>query len=108
MDANHYTYRVAWSPEDDAFVATVVEFPSLSWVAAKQAAALTGIRKLVAGVLEDMAGTDETPPEPIALRRYSGQFRVRVPEPLHRRLAREAAEQGVSLNQLVVSRLAGS
>lgn len=107
MDADHYTYRVSWSPDDAEFVATAVEFPSLSWLAGKQEQALIGLRKVVQGVLADMAATGERPPEPLSVRHYSGQFRVRVPEPLHRRLASEAAEQGVSLNQLVVSRLAG-
>ena len=35
----------------------------------------------------------------------SGKFLVRLPRTLHAVLAREAAEEGVSLNQLVVSRL---
>jgi antitoxin HicB len=33
---------------------------------------------------------------------YSGQFRVRLPKSLHRRLAESAAVEGVSLNQYVV------
>ena len=32
-DATHYTYRVTWSVEDGEHVATVAEFPSLSWLA---------------------------------------------------------------------------
>jgi hypothetical protein len=39
-DATHYIYRVAWSPEDGEHVATVAEFPSLSWLAPTQAEAL--------------------------------------------------------------------
>ena len=31
-DATHYTYRVAWSVEDGEQIATVAEFPSLSWL----------------------------------------------------------------------------
>ena len=42
---SHYTYRVTWSPEDDEFVATVVEFPSLSWLAGTQAEALEGLQR---------------------------------------------------------------
>jgi predicted HicB family RNase H-like nuclease len=37
----------------------------------------------------------------------SGQIRVRMPEALHEQLAVTAAEQGVSLNTLIVSLLAG-
>jgi predicted HicB family RNase H-like nuclease len=44
-------------------------------------------------------------PEPIAVKRYSGKFMVRIPPDLHRRLAIEAAESGVSLNRLASDRL---
>jgi hypothetical protein len=36
----------------------------------------------------------------------SGKFMVRLPKTLHGALEREAAEEGVSLNQLVVTKLA--
>ena len=39
-DATHYTYRVAWSVEDGEHVATVAEFPSLSWLAHTESEAL--------------------------------------------------------------------
>ena len=38
-DVKHYAYRVVWSAEDDEYVATVAEFPSLSWVHSDQAKA---------------------------------------------------------------------
>jgi predicted HicB family RNase H-like nuclease len=38
---------------------------------------------------------------------HSGQFRVRLPIALHEALVAEAERQGVSLNTLVVSLLAG-
>ena len=41
-DVSRYTYRVTWSVEDDEFVATCAEFPSLSWLADSQPAALQG------------------------------------------------------------------
>ena len=41
-DAAHYTYRLAWSARDVEFVATVVEFPSLSWIEKTRAAHSTG------------------------------------------------------------------
>lgn len=33
MNVEHYTCRVVCSPEEEAFVATVADFPSLSWIA---------------------------------------------------------------------------
>ena len=107
-DTKHYTYRVSWSGDDDEYVATVVEFPLLSWLDADQGEALSGLVALVDDVLADLAANGEPIPEPIADRRYSGRFNVRVPESLHRELALAAAEQGVSLNRLVSDRLAHS
>lgn len=37
---------------------------------------------------------------------YSGRFNVRLPKSLHQRLAIEAEKEGVSLNQLVLYKLA--
>lgn len=37
---------------------------------------------------------------------YSGKFNVRIPKSLHAALASEAAAEGVSLNQLVLAKLA--
>ena len=45
-------------------------------------------------------------PEPVYSRRFSGKFMVRVPPEVHRKLALEAAEQGISLNRVVSSKLA--
>jgi predicted RNase H-like HicB family nuclease len=106
QDATHYTYRVTWSAEDGEYVATVVEFPSLSWLAPSPVEALTGLELVVRGVLADLAASGEPVPEPLSERTYSGRFVVRVPAEVHRRLAREAAEQHVSLNRLVSDRLA--
>jgi predicted RNase H-like HicB family nuclease len=105
-DARHYTYRVSWSDGDGEFIATVAEFPSLSWLDPGQAEALAGLVEVVAGVVADMARSSEPVPQPLAERRYSGRFNVRVPESLHRELAIAAAEQGVSLNRLVSDKLA--
>jgi hypothetical protein len=51
---------------------------------------------------------DSLPDPPIGPQRreYSGKFNVRVPKSLHAALASEAEAEGVSLNQLVVAKLA--
>jgi predicted RNase H-like HicB family nuclease len=105
-DPTHYTYRVVWSVEDGEHVATVAEFPSLSWLAPTPVEALAGLADVVRDVLADLAESGELIPEPLSERTYSGKFMVRVPAELHRRLVREAAEQRVSLNRLVSDRLA--
>jgi predicted HicB family RNase H-like nuclease len=106
MSVDHYTYRVTWSPEDGEHVGLCAEFPSLSWLAATPEAALKGIRKVVAEVIEDMQAAGEEVPRPLAEKHYSGEFRVRIPPEVHRTLALQAAEQGVSLNRLASAKLA--
>lgn len=104
--ADHYTYRITWSAEDGEHLGLCAEFPSLSWLAPTPGEALAGIRELVRGVLADMRTNGESPPGSLADRTYSGRFMVRVPPEIHRELAIEAAEEGVSLNRLVSARLA--
>ena len=105
--ADHYTYRITWSPEDGEHLGLCAEFPSLSWLAPTPSAALSGIQELVGSVLADMQANGESPLEPLADRAYSGRFMVRVPPETHRNLVIKAAEEGVSLNRLVSVRLAG-
>jgi predicted HicB family RNase H-like nuclease len=106
VDVSHYTYRVAWSAEDGEFVATCLEFPSLSWLAASQVDALQGLEAVVRDVVADLQTQGDQIPEPLSDRKFSGKFNVRVGEHLHRNLAMHAAEDGMSLNQYVVKKLA--
>lgn len=107
MSADHYTYRVTWSPDDDEHLGLCTEFPSLSWLAATPEDALKGIRRVVSDVLVDMKASGEAAPVPLAEKHYSGEFRVRIPPEVHRALAMQAAEQKVSLNRLASVKLAG-
>jgi predicted HicB family RNase H-like nuclease len=102
---DRYTYRVTWSEADNEYVGLCAEFPSLSWLALTPEAALKGIRKLVADVVKDMVASGEAVPEPLACRSYSGKFMVRVPPDVHRKLAVQAAESGVSINRIASSKL---
>jgi predicted HicB family RNase H-like nuclease len=106
MNINHYTYRVTWSQEDGEHVGLCAEFPALSWLARTPEKALAGIRRVVGEVVADMQATGEAIPEPLSEKKYSGRFMVRVPSLVHRTLATEAAEQGVSINRLVSAKLA--
>jgi predicted HicB family RNase H-like nuclease len=102
---DHYTYRVTWSEDDQEYVGLCTEFPSLSWLDQTPESALKGIREIVESVIKDMKLTDEEIPQPIAGKRYSGKFMVRVPPEVHRNLAMQASESGVSLNRIVGAKL---
>jgi predicted HicB family RNase H-like nuclease len=106
LNVNHYTYRVTWSAEDNEHVGLCAEFASLSWLAPTPEKALSGIRRVVAEVVAEMQASGEPIPQALADKTYSGRFMVRVPALVHRALATEAAEQGVSINRLVSAKLA--
>ncbi|MBM3264984.1 MAG: type II toxin-antitoxin system HicB family antitoxin [candidate division Zixibacteria bacterium] len=102
---DRYTYRVTWSEEDQEYVGLCAEFPSLSWLAASHEEALQGIRSVVEQVVLDLTAQGEEVPRAVACKSYSGKFMVRVPPDVHRELAIEAAESGVSLNRLASAKL---
>jgi len=102
---DRYTYRVIWSEDDQEYVGLCTEFPSLSWLGKTPESALKGIREVVEGVIKDMRRAGEEIPQPISSRRFSGKFMVRVPPEVHRNLAIQAAEAGVSLNRIAGSKL---
>ncbi|BDB45300.1 MULTISPECIES: type II toxin-antitoxin system HicB family antitoxin [Mycobacterium] len=104
---NRYTYRAQWCPDNDEYVAKCLEFPYLRERAptAQQAVAL-----VVAALDEKLAIMQELgehPPPSLTDRNYSGTFIVRTSTALHLRLALEAQEEGVSMNQWVVQQLTG-
>ena len=102
---DRYTYRVTWSEDDQEYAGLCTEFSSLSWLDKTHEAALKGIREIVQGVIKDMSQAGEEIPEPIACKRYSGKFMVRVPPEVHRNLAIQASESGVSLNRIAGAKL---
>jgi predicted HicB family RNase H-like nuclease len=108
-DTRDYLYSVVWSEEDEAFIGRVLEFPSLAAHGSTQAKALSEIRSVVVQhAFEDLQDSGEEMPEPLNRRPYSGKLNVRLPKYLHRQLAIEAAGEGVSLNQLISTKLAAS
>ena len=86
-------------------LSNAVEFPGLSWLAESPDSALKGIREVVEDVINDMKESGESPPDPLSCRKFSGKFVVRIPPNVHRRLAIQAAEEGISLNRLVSAKL---
>lgn len=59
-----YTYRTTWSHEDQQFVATVTEFPGLSWLAATPEHAEAGLKAVVVETLVDLRDSGGVIPRP--------------------------------------------
>jgi predicted HicB family RNase H-like nuclease len=102
---DRYSYRVIWSDKDEEYLGLCAEFPSLSWLAGTPEAALKGIRRIVAEGIKIMEADGDSIPEPLSNKKYSGKFSVRIPPEVHRDLAIQAAEAGVSLNRLISAKL---
>lgn len=105
---NLYPPDIFWSEEDEGFIAEVPDLPGCSaWGATEADAAREAQSAIAAWVQAAQAAGNAIPqprpPQP--LQAYSGKFMVRVPRSLHARLARRAAQEGVSLNQLVAATL---
>ncbi len=98
------------------------EVPGLTWVEANNAVYGPGgpfarlfptardraafARTEASGQIDELIDTLPDPPVESQRREYSGKFNVRLPKSLHAALASEAEAEGVSLNQLVVAKLA--
>ena len=104
---NRYTYRIEWSPDEEAYVGSCIEMPFLKRAAPTAPQVLADITAAVDQHVEDARACGDEAPAPLNERSYSGTFVVRTSPQLHARLALEAAEQRVSMNQWVVQKLSG-
>lgn len=102
----HYQIEVFWSDEDGGYVAHLLEMPSLSAFGATEVLAIRELKRATRAWLKALADKGQEPPEPLADRKFSGEFRLRLPKDLHRKLARDAVRNQVSLNTYCVRKLA--
>ena len=110
MTQQHYPLDIFWSEEDAGFIAEARDLPGCSAWGSTAEAAVHEAKDAIESWLQAAKATNRPVPSPTIaepVEKYSGKFIVRVPKSLHSRLARDASKQGVSLNQYVLSRLAG-
>lgn len=62
------------------------------------------VMEMLKSNLEIMIEDKEKIPEPVD-KTYSGKFNLRLPKSLHKKLAEEAEDEGISLNQLALYKL---
>jgi predicted HicB family RNase H-like nuclease len=100
-----YTYRLEWSEEDNLHIARCLEFPSLAAHGSTAEGAFKEIEKVVEEAIAWMREENEEIPEPFGLKKYKGNLTLRVPTEVHRQLAIKSAEEGVSVNQYILSKI---
>ena len=102
-----YRIEVFYSDEDKGYIAHLLEVPSLSAFGSTEEKAVRELKRATAAWLKTLAAEGKQPPEPLSAREFSGEFRLRVPKDLHRKLAVEAERNRTSLNTYCVRKLAG-
>jgi predicted RNase H-like HicB family nuclease len=100
-----YGFKVFWSDEDQAYIATCPDFPGVSAFGNTTEQALAEAEVALRLAVETYQEEGWPLPEPQLQPPYSGQFRVRLPKSLHAQLAEQANVEGVSLNTVVVTYL---
>jgi predicted RNase H-like HicB family nuclease len=101
-----YSFRVVWSAEDSAYVATCPELPGVSALGESVEDALREAKVAAELYIEDVIESGGALPEPQTVQAYSGQFRVRLSKHHHRQAALAAADENISLNQWVATAVA--
>jgi len=103
--AEKYTYRVEWSEEDNTHIARCLEFKSLAAHGDTAVKALAEIEKVVKETIKWLEAENEPIPEPFGIRKFKGNLTLRVSVELHRYLVMKSAEEGISLNQYILSKI---
>jgi len=100
-----YTYGVEWSEEDKTHIARCLEFPSLMAHGDTIEEGLKEIKEVVQNTIEWMNEENEKIPEPFGMKKYKGNLTLRVPAEVHKNLVIKSAEEGVSVNQYILSKI---
>src|SRR5688500_6279356 len=94
--------------EDGEWLAHFAELPNVSAFGESAEQALDELQDAWKAMKESYAKHKEPIPIAPAKKDYSGRFNVRIDRRVHRALAIEAAQAGISLNALVAQKLSQS
>ena len=101
----HIVVRYINDESGSYYFATVQEFDGCMSDGDSYAEACKNIQKAMELWIEAKLEGGFHVPLPIDESQYSGKFNLRIPKSLHAKLAMEAANEGVSLNQYALYRL---
>jgi len=103
--AAHYTKIVEWSEEDGCFVGSAPPLIGPCCHGKDEAKVYAELCQIVEEWIEVLETDGHPLPEPLAGKKFSGKFVLRVEPALHRRLAAKALAAGESLNSYCVKTL---
>jgi predicted HicB family RNase H-like nuclease len=86
-------------------VARCLEFPGLGAHGDAPERAFKEIKTVVEHALQWLHDDKKPIPEPLGMKKFSGNLTLRVSPLVHRELVIKSAEEGVSLNQYILSKI---
>lgn len=101
-----YAVKLFYSEEDGGYIATVPELPGCSAFGETEEDALKEVKVAEELWIKTAKRQGRPIPQPVAEKEYSGRFSLRVPPELYKRLVIEAKAEKVSINQLIMYKLA--
>ena len=101
-----YAIVISYSQEDEGYIATVPELPGCSAFGGTEVEAIAEVKVAASLWLSAARKAGRKVPGPILEKKFKGRFPLRIPEDLRRRLELEAKRRGVSLNELILQKIA--
>ena len=97
-----YKMEIIPDNEEGGFVATFPDLPGCITIGETMEEVIQNIIDAKRAWIEAELQSGNAIPEPEELKKYSGQFKLRLPKTLHRQLAEQSKVEGVSMNQYCV------
>jgi predicted RNase H-like HicB family nuclease len=94
--------RILFPEVDDTFRGEILEFPGCIATGDTPEEAFDSLEEAAKDWLQAALEAGQNIPEPVESNEYSGRLVLRLPKSLHKKAARLAALDGVSLNQFLV------
>lgn len=100
-----FTYRAEWSDEDGVHIARALEMPSIKAHGSSPEEAIKELKIPLEMALEMLLEEGSKLPEPISTSDFKGRVLLRMTPEKHKEMAMRAAESGISLNQLILTKI---
>ena len=100
-----YIIDVIWSDEDQLYIAEVPELEGCLTHGKTAEQAVKNAHSAIKSWILAATKLKHPVPEPVVNHPVSGKFNVRLPKQIHRSLIIKAAQERVSLNQMVLTLL---
>lgn len=98
--------RIVVPEADGSFTAEILEFPGCVASGESAADALANVEDVALDWIDATLEQGQNIPEPLDNAQYSGKLVLRMSKGLHKRAAKSADREGISLNQFIVTCLA--